>query len=669
MTTSMERLYQRLPAIYRKNDEMQGQPLRALLQVIEQELIRMEQEISQAYDNCFVETCQPQFIAPLADLLAGRELLNIDRVTANQRRLLAKLLHYRRRKGQASTLANVIKDLTGWPAKVVEYSNLIATTQHSQCLRLDNNTTVAVRDDAKLATLLTPFENLVHTAQISTMGRYANYYKLDTIGVYVWRGSCQRVQSASAGRVAVNCYTFHPFGQDLVLVNGEQNNAGWVSADVAAELAIPLQNKWVKEDLLQHQTDTSSYFYGPGQSFCLYKVQRSAAGYQKQMIALAQLRVMDLSEWPLSLDDNTVLVDLERGRIYTRMVIDELWVDYHYAVLAPMGGGYYDRRDLLQTTNPNTVSLTVCKGESNQAELSLTDALLQYDTGRGNYLIEITDSHTYEIVAPIALHGRSLTIQAADNCRPCIKLTQPLLVDNSLNQTGRAKLTLNGIWVSGTIQLTDNIELTVQDCTLLPSEQAAIHAVDGGHYLQVNVLSSISGAICLPSSAQLSITDSIIDGKGGPAIAGNTLITDSIPVGPSLNIQRTTVLGGIWVAEIVATAMIAAGKVTLLREDRGSVRYSYLLNKLPNCENCYWPSESNATSLNFITTEYGKLGYAQLSQTCSEEISKGAVDGLEMGAYNRFSLAERENKLQEVLDDYLPYSTPRQHITLLPEQE
>ena len=660
MTTSMERLYQRLPAVYRRHDEIQGRTLYALLQVMEQELIRMEQEIGQAYDNCFIETCQPQFIGPIADLLAGKDLLSIDKVPANQRRLLAKLLHYRRRKGQAATLESVIKDLSGWPAKVVEYSNLIATTQHSQCLRLENNTTVAVRDESRLASLLTPFEKLVHTVQISSSGRYANYYKLDTIGVYVWRGSNQQVRAASAAQVAVNCYTFHAFGLDLALVNGEQNTANLSAPNAGAELAIPLQNKQVAEDLAQHQADEASYFYGPGQSFCLHKVIRTANGYEQQTIPLSAIKVMDLTDWPTLIGDE-VVVDLERGRIYTSLAMDELWVDYHYAMLAPMGGGHYDRRDTLMAADDTITALKVSK----QTGFSLAQALLRYDASKGDYLIEIGDNHTYELAESIDLRGRSLTIQAADNCRPCIKLSAAFVVHNTLNQSGQARLSLNGLLVSGAIQLDDNIQLSVQDCTLLPAAQPAISAINGGHYLQVSLSNSISGAVCLPSSAQLLVTDSVVDGKGGPAIAGDT--TGQI-VGPSLNLQRATLLGKTWVAEIAASEMIARDTITLLREDRGRVRYSYLPNKLPNCDGCYWPSQPNDVPLSFITTEYGKLGYAQLSQDCSEQISKGAADGLEMGVYNRFSLTERENKLQEVLDEYRPYSTSCQHLTLLPEQ-
>ena len=52
-----ERLYKLLPAFYRVRDVDQGEPLRALLAVIEGELERIEANTSVLYDNWFIETC------------------------------------------------------------------------------------------------------------------------------------------------------------------------------------------------------------------------------------------------------------------------------------------------------------------------------------------------------------------------------------------------------------------------------------------------------------------------------------------------------------------------------------------------------------------------------------------------------------------------------------
>jgi hypothetical protein len=52
-----DRLYELLPAIYRQRDEENGQPLRALLQVIGEQVAVVENEIDQLYATWFIETC------------------------------------------------------------------------------------------------------------------------------------------------------------------------------------------------------------------------------------------------------------------------------------------------------------------------------------------------------------------------------------------------------------------------------------------------------------------------------------------------------------------------------------------------------------------------------------------------------------------------------------
>ena len=52
-----DRLYNLLPALYRQLDERQGQPLRALMAVLEREYARLEEDMGAVYDNWFIQTC------------------------------------------------------------------------------------------------------------------------------------------------------------------------------------------------------------------------------------------------------------------------------------------------------------------------------------------------------------------------------------------------------------------------------------------------------------------------------------------------------------------------------------------------------------------------------------------------------------------------------------
>src|SRR3712207_8877629 len=47
-----------LPAIHRIQDLAEGEPLRALLAVIESEFRKLEADVAGLYDNWFIETCE-----------------------------------------------------------------------------------------------------------------------------------------------------------------------------------------------------------------------------------------------------------------------------------------------------------------------------------------------------------------------------------------------------------------------------------------------------------------------------------------------------------------------------------------------------------------------------------------------------------------------------------
>src|SRR6266700_3778775 len=65
----IDRLYNLLPVVYRQKDTELGEPLRALLQVIAEQVNIVEDDIAQLYDNWFIETCQDWVVPYIADLI------------------------------------------------------------------------------------------------------------------------------------------------------------------------------------------------------------------------------------------------------------------------------------------------------------------------------------------------------------------------------------------------------------------------------------------------------------------------------------------------------------------------------------------------------------------------------------------------------------------------
>ena len=111
-----ERLYNLLPTIYRLRDAEQGEPLRALLAILSNELGAVEADITGLYENWFIETSAEWVVPYIGDLLGVRGLSSITSSAFSQRSYVANTLHYRRRKGTANILEELARDVSGWPA-------------------------------------------------------------------------------------------------------------------------------------------------------------------------------------------------------------------------------------------------------------------------------------------------------------------------------------------------------------------------------------------------------------------------------------------------------------------------------------------------------------------------------------------------------------------------
>ena len=145
-----DRLYKLLPTIYRQRDAEQSFPLQALLRVITEQVIVVEADIAQLYENWFIETCQDWVVPYIGDLI-GYQLVHEagepgDVKTVEERRLnkilvprrdVANTIQHRRRKGTLSLLEQLAQDVAGWPARAVEFYRLLGWFQNINALHLE----------------------------------------------------------------------------------------------------------------------------------------------------------------------------------------------------------------------------------------------------------------------------------------------------------------------------------------------------------------------------------------------------------------------------------------------------------------------------------------------------------------------------------------------------
>src|SRR6185503_17401247 len=149
-TLTADRLYALLPAVHRIRDAEQGEPLRALIELLAQQFAALEENVEQLYDDQFIETCA-DWVAPyIGDLIGYRPLHGVAPKIASPRAEVANTIALRRRKGTALMLEELAQDVTGWPAHAVEFFEQLATTQYMKHVRLYAPATADMRRTADL---------------------------------------------------------------------------------------------------------------------------------------------------------------------------------------------------------------------------------------------------------------------------------------------------------------------------------------------------------------------------------------------------------------------------------------------------------------------------------------------------------------------------------------
>jgi len=168
-----------LPRWHLLRDAEEGEPLRALLAVIAEQLDRVRDGVEQGYEDLFVETAAPWVLPYLGDLVGYRTLPGYERVLTTglheggraalaeaiaPRADVAATVANRRRKGTLHLLEEISEQVAGYPARAVELSRLVA---HHQSVKLYRDTgrgrLLDLRDGSALALQGGPFDTTGHS--------------------------------------------------------------------------------------------------------------------------------------------------------------------------------------------------------------------------------------------------------------------------------------------------------------------------------------------------------------------------------------------------------------------------------------------------------------------------------------------------------------------------
>ena len=576
---------------------------------------------------------------------------------------VANTIQARRRKGTLALLEELARDVAAWPSRAVEFYKLLGGTQnihpanlgrpkyyvvrvgetmpviaqqHRMTLkellwlnpgiksnaspiagtrlligwRVSRGQTADLRAGDPLDLVDGPFDSLAHTVDVRRISsqRAPGRYNIPDVGVFVWRLKPYSVTLTPAFCVdeRPNCYTFSVLGNDAPLYHQPRPESS--PTHIADELNLPVPIR--RRALQRHTTD----YQGEGKSLQIWIGTADNREVISQKIVSA-----DLARWQYQTKAGDVAVDPVRGRIAfseSETPRDQVvWVDYHYAFSADIGGGEYDR-PLSQPQQYQRYPV----GEK-EANKTINAALTQWQQDLANTpsaqlqnaVIEITDSGLYEESIRLKL-GKNQTVQirAANRKRPVVSLPETRAKFDALFISGdqASRVILDGLLIVGrgvkisgparaasskdvktSAPVGDLCDVTIRHCTLVPGwslgcgcepckgEEPSL--VLAGTCAAIKIEHSILGTIEVEANeaatdpVRLCLSDSILDATSGELPALNGVESEIAYV--RATIARCTVLGKFLAHEIaLAENCIFNGHVCVARRQKGCVRFCHV---------------------------------------------------------------------------------------------
>ncbi len=657
-------------------------PLASLLAVLAEQVARVEEDLEQLQDDAFIETCADWVIPYIGDLIGYRGLHGQAPQATNARAEVAHTIAYRRRKGTASVLEQLARDVTGWESVGVEYFQRIITSQYTKHRRTWSHAAPDLRrwraprtgaavvfenippnlDDLRrrepLDLIGGGFDTIPRTVEVRRIGSGGRHH-IPNVGLFVWPWRALSLSGSPAVAVDGRRFRFHPLGIDHPLVTLPRTETDISS--LATPLNVPMR---INRRALHERRDDYC-----GHSFRLY-VGTSEPLPEVPAAAICACNLSDDgATWAHLPATGIYAVDPVLGRIALPPGLPagtRVRVDCHHASPADLGGGEYPR--LLAT--PATPPLRVP-----QDQTTLQAALAALG---GEGTIEITDSGRYEGNFDIAVAaGRRIEIRAANRCRPTLVLS----TESRLSGGADSAITLDGLLIAGhrlrvpAIAGNQLRELSLRHCTLVPGrslapdgtplfpgEGSVLVETDG---LRLRAERCILGALRVDEACETRLEACILDATAPTRVA--YAAADGVAAGGPLTLRACTSVGKLHVREfgLVSNSILWAERasgdpwvasVLADRRQLGCLRFSYVPAdaRTPKRFRCVpESSDSPVPALRFAARRYGAAGYLWLGPGTGASVRQGADDEGEMGVYHLVAAPHREANLRLRLDEYL----------------
>lgn len=677
-----DHLLKLLPAHYRERDASGA--LREILEVLTDEVAVVADGVDQLYDDLFAETAAPWVLPYLAELIGLRGLPGDSIEGLTSRAEVVNTIGYRRRKGTAAVIEQVAHDVTGWPAKAVEYFELLTAVQHVNHVRPHAQATVAVRGPSLLQFAHGPFERgdvergdaaFSHLPEMRRIRPRRGRYNIPSIGVHLWRLSAYEVSRSPAVPWVTGDrrrFLFDPLGAPTPLFTQPVSESEIAHATQPFNVPPPISRL-----MLAAWRDI---YYGRALSLFVDGIEPTPDGAAGARVVVESANLSDdgAGGWgnmpEAAPGDLVVRIDPVLGRLaFSADRNESPLVTFRRGFSADLGGGEYNRVDSF-TAFEEAPELVADGGVHDGTAVNTTVAAA-LAAGTGDRLVEIVDNHRHDAPATITAHGVIVEVRAADQRRPLLVTTGDIAIDLD-DPAGRpGTVVLNGLVVGGAVRVTGRGTLVIRHCTFVPGgdlqrdgsqvSPGAVSVFVDDARSSVVIERSIVGGIRAHVDADVSCTDSVIDtGETGIAFA---LEADSKQAGGTLSLDECTVLGRVHarVLERVSNSIVLAsvppgeaadwvGPVIADRRQQGCVRFSYVPpgSRTPRRYRGVADADAAAQRPVFTSTRYGAPGYVQLDPRTPDAVWRGSDDESEMGALHHLNQPLREAYLERRLEDY-----------------
>ena len=661
----------------------------------------LSEEISQLYDDQFIETCA-RWVAPyIGDLVGYRVLHGVVPEIASPRAEVANTIAYRRRKGTAAVLEQLARDVTGWPARAVEFFERVATTQYMNHPRPHALATVDLRNHEALAWVGqqdAAFDDFAHTGDVrrinaarpGTRGRH----NIPNVGIFLWRTEAVPVaRSPLVEHADGQRFRLDALGADAPLFGLPRTEEEITHLAEPFDVPLPLGRRYLGDHV--------GAYYGARRSILLERQQGAA---EPTPIDLADVRICDLSDvpggttWAHQPPAGKVAIDPVLGRVFlgTPVAAGERVLGTSCVGMAvPVGAAGSSRKAL---ASPAPLA-TAAGGEGLQPLLTGLAA---------GGTLQINDSDRYPgsltVTTQTAAPGTPDTevwVVAAERTRPSIVAATSV----KLALAPRTTVVLDGLLISGGPLVLDEVgdaetrTVILRNCTLVPghartsvrpagaagSSQPARPRplrTGGDRALRARTRGrgrGLAGRDHRLGGRRLS-TGGRRDHRPATGVRRPALgrrgrrhgVGDGTTAAGEVDLHESTVIGGVHCTQLDASnSLLVAVRppgdprkaaVHASRRQVGCVRYSFLpegsrtgkkYRCVPRADDP--PAVRTASTPRFTCLRYGDPAYLQLATTTADAIRRGADDESEMGVTHLLFTPQRESNLLLRLDEYLRF--------------